>query len=92
MSSLIACIIFQVVASYFSLKCCIEGLKVLAESLFAVKFQEIPLGPGESWHPDVLKLSLHHPDEVNKWLYAHLFAFGCLSSTRLCMHIFILHT
>ncbi|KAL8539610.1 hypothetical protein ACS0TY_001278 [Phlomoides rotata] len=54
---------YSVVASYFSLTCCIEGLKVLAESLFGVKFKEIPLGPGESWHPDVLKLSLHHPDE-----------------------------
>ncbi|KAK6132192.1 hypothetical protein DH2020_034075 [Rehmannia glutinosa] len=54
---------FSVVASYFSLPQCIEGLKVLAGSLFDVKFREIPLGPGESWHPDVLKLSLHHPDE-----------------------------
>ncbi|KAK6132170.1 hypothetical protein DH2020_034095 [Rehmannia glutinosa] len=54
---------FSVVASYFSLPQCIEGLKVLAGSLFGVKFREIPLGPGESWHPDVLKLSLHHPDE-----------------------------
>ncbi|KAG8381486.1 hypothetical protein BUALT_Bualt06G0126800 [Buddleja alternifolia] len=53
----------EVVASYFSLPQCIEGLKVLAESLFGVKFREIPLGPGESWHPDVLKLSLHHPNE-----------------------------
>ncbi|KAK6155840.1 hypothetical protein DH2020_010088 [Rehmannia glutinosa] len=53
----------EVVASYFSLPQCIEGLKVLAVSLFGVKFREIPLGPGESWHPDVLKLSLHHPDE-----------------------------
>ncbi|KAI3458275.1 hypothetical protein Pfo_014938 [Paulownia fortunei] len=54
---------YSVVASYFSLQQCIEGLKVLAESLFGVKFHKIPLGPGESWHPDVLKLSLHHPDE-----------------------------
>ncbi|KAH6755680.1 Zincin-like metalloproteases family protein [Perilla frutescens var. hirtella] len=54
---------YSVVASYFSLALCIEGLKVLAESLFGVKFHEIPLCPGESWHPDVLKLSLHHPDE-----------------------------
>ncbi|XP_057798375.1 mitochondrial intermediate peptidase, mitochondrial isoform X2 [Salvia miltiorrhiza] len=54
---------YSVVASYFSLPQCIEGLKLLAESLFGVKFREIPLFPGESWHPDVLKLSLHHPDE-----------------------------
>ncbi|KAL3834596.1 hypothetical protein ACJIZ3_009332 [Penstemon smallii] len=55
--------IIYVVASYFSLPQCIEGLKVLAESLFGVRCHEIPLGPGESWHPDVLKLSLYHPDE-----------------------------
>ncbi|PIN06711.1 Metalloendopeptidase family - mitochondrial intermediate peptidase [Handroanthus impetiginosus] len=54
---------YSVVSSYFTLPQCIEGLKVLAESLFGVKFHEIPLCPGESWHPDVLKLSLHHPDE-----------------------------
>ncbi|KAK4489446.1 hypothetical protein RD792_005255 [Penstemon davidsonii] len=54
---------YSVVASYFSLPQCIEGLKVLAESLFGVRCHEIPLGPGESWHPDVLKLSLYHLDE-----------------------------
>ncbi|CAA0836711.1 Probable mitochondrial intermediate peptidase-mitochondrial [Striga hermonthica] len=54
---------YSVVASYFSLPQCIEGLKVLAGSLFGVTFHQIPLGRGESWHPDVLKLSLHHPDE-----------------------------
>ncbi|XP_073031397.1 mitochondrial intermediate peptidase, mitochondrial isoform X1 [Primulina eburnea] len=64
---------FSVVASYFSLPQCIEGLKVLAKSLFGLKFQEIPLCPGESWHPDVLKLSLHHPNEGNLgYLYLDL--------------------
>ncbi|KAL6530222.1 Mitochondrial intermediate peptidase [Orobanche hederae] len=53
----------MVVSAFFSLPQCIEGLKCLAESLFGVQFQETPLVPGESWHPDVLKLSLHHPDE-----------------------------
>ncbi|XP_022891022.1 mitochondrial intermediate peptidase, mitochondrial isoform X2 [Olea europaea var. sylvestris] len=53
----------EVLASYFPLPQCIEGLKMLAESLFHVKCHETPLAPGESWHPDVLKLSLHHPDE-----------------------------
>ncbi|PWA48558.1 zincin-like metalloprotease [Artemisia annua] len=54
---------FSVVASYFSLSQCIEGLKVLVESLFGMNFVDIPLAPGESWHPDVLKMALHHPDE-----------------------------
>lgn len=55
----------QVVASYFPLMQCIEGLKVLVESLFGATFNSIPLAPGESWHDDVLKLSLHHPEEVS---------------------------
>lgn len=53
----------QVVSSYFPLSQCIEGLKVLVESLFGVTFNRIPLAPGESWHPDVMKMCLHHPDE-----------------------------
>lgn len=57
-------VLVQVVASYFPLPQCIEGLKVLVESLFGATFHTVPLAPGESWHPDVLKMSLHHPDEV----------------------------
>lgn len=53
----------SVVASYFPLSQCIEGLKVLIESLFGVTFHSIPLAHGETWHPDVLKMSLYHPDE-----------------------------
>lgn len=52
-----------VVASYFPLTQCIEGLKVLVELLFGVAFHSIPLAPGESWHTDVLKMSLYHPEE-----------------------------
>ncbi|XP_028052419.1 mitochondrial intermediate peptidase, mitochondrial isoform X2 [Camellia sinensis] len=52
-----------VVASYFPLTQCIEGLKVLVELLFGVTFRSIPLAPGESWHTDVLKMSLYHPEE-----------------------------
>nr|GLL28111.1 probable mitochondrial intermediate peptidase, mitochondrial [Ipomoea trifida] len=51
------------VASYFPLARCIEGLKILVESLFGVTFRQIPLAPGESWHPDVIKILLHHPNE-----------------------------
>ncbi|KAF4372136.1 hypothetical protein F8388_000352 [Cannabis sativa] len=53
----------SVVASYFPLPQCLEGLKVLVQSLFGATFCSVPLAPGESWHPDVLKMSLHHPDE-----------------------------
>lgn len=54
----------QVIASYFPLSQCIEGLKVLVHSLFGATFHSIPLAPGESWDPQVLKLALHHPEEV----------------------------
>uniref|UniRef100_A0A2P2M057 Uncharacterized protein MANES_14G034200 n=1 Tax=Rhizophora mucronata TaxID=61149 RepID=A0A2P2M057_RHIMU len=52
------------VASYFALPQCIEGLRVLAKSLFGAAFQIVSMAPGESWHPDVLKMSLNHPEEV----------------------------
>lgn len=70
----------QVVSSYFPLSQCIKGLKVLVESLFGATFHNIPLASGESWHPDVIKMSLHHPDEVNTILSCHVhFSFSCLS-------------
>ncbi|XP_016496624.1 mitochondrial intermediate peptidase, mitochondrial isoform X5 [Nicotiana tabacum] len=53
----------SIIASYFPLPQCIEGLKILVESLFGVTFHRVPLAPGESWHPDVLKIVLHHPTE-----------------------------
>ncbi|XP_062153688.1 mitochondrial intermediate peptidase, mitochondrial isoform X2 [Alnus glutinosa] len=65
----------SVVASYFPLIQCIEGLKVLVESLFGATFHSIPLAPGESWHEDVLKLSLHHPEEGDLgYLYLDLYS------------------
>uniref|UniRef100_M8AJX7 Mitochondrial intermediate peptidase n=1 Tax=Aegilops tauschii TaxID=37682 RepID=M8AJX7_AEGTA len=54
----------SVVASYFPLSQCIKGLNVLVESLFGATFHQVPMGDGESWHPNVIKLSLHHPDEI----------------------------
>uniref|UniRef100_A0A0E0Q1U0 Peptidase M3A/M3B catalytic domain-containing protein n=1 Tax=Oryza rufipogon TaxID=4529 RepID=A0A0E0Q1U0_ORYRU len=54
----------SVVAAYFPLSQCLKGLNVLVESLFGATFHQIPMGDGESWHPDVMKLSLHHPDEI----------------------------
>lgn len=68
----------QVVASYFPLPQCIEGLKVMVESLFGATFHSIPLAPGESWHEDVLKLSLHHPEEVSTWMIGSVNSSRCL--------------
>ncbi|KAF6165681.1 hypothetical protein GIB67_012578 [Kingdonia uniflora] len=53
-----------VISYYFPLLQCNEGLKVLVQSLFGATFHSIPLAPGESCHEDVLKMSLHHPEEV----------------------------
>lgn len=64
----LTCSVMQVVASYFPLHRCIEGLKVLVQSLFGATFCSVPLAPGESWHPNVLKMSLHHPEEVLTWM------------------------
>ncbi|KAF6145407.1 hypothetical protein GIB67_029176 [Kingdonia uniflora] len=54
----------MVISYYFPLSQCIKGLKVLVKSLFGAKFHSIPLVPSESWHEDVLKMSLHHPEEI----------------------------
>ncbi|KAK7334487.1 hypothetical protein VNO80_26244 [Phaseolus coccineus] len=65
----------SVVGSYFSLSNCIEGLKVLVQSLFGATFHSIPLAPDESWDPHVLKLSLHHPEEGDLgYLYLDLYS------------------
>ncbi|XP_038896956.1 mitochondrial intermediate peptidase, mitochondrial isoform X1 [Benincasa hispida] len=65
----------SVVSSYFPLSQCIEGLKTLVKSLFGASFYNIPLAPGESWHPDVLKLSLQHPEEGDLgFLYLDLYS------------------
>ncbi|XP_010919044.1 mitochondrial intermediate peptidase, mitochondrial isoform X2 [Elaeis guineensis] len=64
-----------VISSYFSLSQCLEGLKLLVESLFGATFHRIPVAPGESWHPDVVKLSLHHPQEGDLgFLYLDLYS------------------
>ncbi|KAK3220971.1 hypothetical protein Dsin_014941 [Dipteronia sinensis] len=49
----------SVVASYFALPQCIEGLKMLVESLFGATFHSVPLATCESWHPDVLKIIIY---------------------------------
>ncbi|XP_072985916.1 mitochondrial intermediate peptidase, mitochondrial [Typha latifolia] len=65
----------SIIASYFPLYQCLEGLKLLVESLFGATFHRIPVTPGESWHPDVIKLSLHHPQEGDLgFLYLDLYS------------------
>ncbi|KAF3335187.1 putative mitochondrial intermediate peptidase [Carex littledalei] len=65
----------SVIARYFPLSRCLEGLKMLVESLFGATFHRIPISPLESWHPDVIKLSLHHPQEGDLgFLYLDLYS------------------
>ncbi|GAV64865.1 Peptidase_M3 domain-containing protein [Cephalotus follicularis] len=64
----------SIVASYFPLPQCVEGLKVLVESLFGATFCNVPFAQGESWHPDVLKMCIHHPEEGDLgYLYLDLY-------------------
>ncbi|CAM6092610.1 unnamed protein product [Calypogeia fissa] len=51
------------VAAYFPYPACIEGLKLMCQSLFNATFKQLPLGPDEAWHPDVQKLALYHATE-----------------------------
>ncbi|GKV33757.1 hypothetical protein SLEP1_g42220 [Rubroshorea leprosula] len=65
----------SVVAPYFPLPQCIKGLKVLVESLFGARFDSVPLARGETWHPSVLKMCLHHPEEGDLgYLYLDLYS------------------
>jgi hypothetical protein len=52
---------------------------MLVESLFGATFHRIPISPQESWHPDVMKLSLHHPQEVT-YIFVLLTSIWSLSS------------
>ncbi|KAJ0971041.1 hypothetical protein J5N97_019000 [Dioscorea zingiberensis] len=65
----------SVIASYFPLSQCLEGLKIMVKSLFGATFKKVAFAPGEAWHPDVIKLSLHHPEEGELgFLYLDLYS------------------
>eukprot|EP00250_Pteridium_aquilinum_P035483 c9490_g1_i1 orf=69-2117(+) len=64
----------KVVASYFPLNQCIEGLKLITKSLFGADLKQVPLARGESWHPDVQKFSVYHCVEGDLgYLYIDLY-------------------
>ncbi|VFQ77549.1 unnamed protein product [Cuscuta campestris] len=76
------------VTSYFPLERCIEGLKILVESLFGVTFRHIPLAPSESWHPDVIKILLQHPNE-GELGYLYLDLKSRMGKDPICAHFAI---
>ncbi|KAI3869797.1 hypothetical protein MKW98_030978 [Papaver atlanticum] len=62
------------ISAYFPLSQCIEGLKMLVQSIGAT-FYSVPLAPRESWHRDVLKMALHHPEEGDLgYIYLDLYS------------------
>lgn len=65
----------SVVASYFPLTQCVEGLKLITKSLFDMVLKQVPLACGEAWHPEVRKFILHHSVEGEiGHLYLDLYA------------------
>ncbi|XP_056646897.1 mitochondrial intermediate peptidase [Diorhabda sublineata] len=48
---------------YFSLGACMDGLNNLFSALFGVQLVNSDLSPGESWSPDIYKLSVIHETE-----------------------------
>ncbi|XP_020589996.1 probable mitochondrial intermediate peptidase, mitochondrial isoform X3 [Phalaenopsis equestris] len=65
----------KVIASYFPTFQCLEGLKLLAKSVFGVTLSRMSFSFGESWHPDVMKFLLHHPQEGDMgFLYLDLYS------------------
>ncbi|XP_020589995.1 probable mitochondrial intermediate peptidase, mitochondrial isoform X2 [Phalaenopsis equestris] len=65
----------SVIASYFPTFQCLEGLKLLAKSVFGVTLSRMSFSFGESWHPDVMKFLLHHPQEGDMgFLYLDLYS------------------
>ncbi|KAJ7567508.1 hypothetical protein O6H91_02G150900 [Diphasiastrum complanatum] len=65
----------RVVASYFPLTQCMEGLKFTVRSLFGATFLQVPVARGETWHSDVQKWALEHPLEgILGYMFLDLYA------------------
>lgn len=45
-------------APYFSLGACMDGLNLLMGKLYGIRFENMELQPGESWHTDIYKLAV----------------------------------
>lgn len=59
---------------YFSLGGCMEGLNNLMQSLYGITMENTEMAPGESWAPDIYKLTVRHENEgVLGHIYCDLF-------------------
>ncbi|GAM27763.1 hypothetical protein SAMD00019534_109390 [Acytostelium subglobosum LB1] len=45
-------------SEYFMLDNVLEGLSRIVHQMFGLKLKQVPMNPGESWHPDVVKTAL----------------------------------
>ncbi|KAH1260364.1 Mitochondrial intermediate peptidase, mitochondrial [Glycine max] len=68
-----------------------SAYKLNSSSLFGATFCIIPLAPGESWDPHVLKLSLYHP-EVGDLGYLYLDLYSREGKYPGCAHFAIKRT
>jgi mitochondrial intermediate peptidase len=48
----------RVLAAYFPLERCLDGLALLCRELFGLELRSLPMEKHEAWHPDVQKLGL----------------------------------
>uniref|UniRef100_K3X1H8 Peptidase M3A/M3B catalytic domain-containing protein n=1 Tax=Globisporangium ultimum (strain ATCC 200006 / CBS 805.95 / DAOM BR144) TaxID=431595 RepID=K3X1H8_GLOUD len=63
----------RVIASYFPLERCLEGLHVLCSSLFGMELKSLPMGKSESWDSEVRKLALTKNGETLGYIYFDLY-------------------
>mmetsp|Transcript_10330 Transcript_10330/g.20321 ORF Transcript_10330/g.20321 Transcript_10330/m.20321 type:complete len:890 (-) Transcript_10330:525-3194(-) len=60
---------------YFTLDGCLQGLQMICNSLFGIRFENVPMGPGESWADGVQKLQVREHDGTPAGtLYLDLYA------------------
>nr|CAH8876190.1 unnamed protein product [Trichobilharzia regenti] len=50
-------------ADYFSLGACMEGVSQLANCLFGLRLEVVPVESGETWHPSVVKVNIYSSNE-----------------------------
>lgn len=64
----------RVIAAYFPLERCLEGLDLLCASLFNVKLEQVSTtNASETWHEDVRKLALKRDGVTLGYIYFDLY-------------------
>lgn len=63
----------RVIASYFPLERCLEGLHILCSELFGMELKSLPMGESESWDPEVRKLALTKNGSTLGYIYFDLY-------------------